>query len=92
MGDANAWNTFAHTKVPQNFPSKPETLWGERHDPKSNHATQTFERMKNSAALDATFADIAEASDVGTLAKTCPSSARFKRRAEAATKNCRRAQ
>lgn len=88
MGDAGAWTALSRRPLPKGFPKKPEKLWGKAHDPKSSHPKQVFVRMAEESALSATFAEIAEASDVERLAEACPSFARFRGRADTARESC----
>jgi hypothetical protein len=69
----------AYPSVPNNpqLPSKPEERWGQKDDPDSNHPYNYFVRVLSQFGLSddrATYARIAEKSDINVLKRRCPES------------------
>jgi hypothetical protein len=67
----------AYPGIPENpaLPGKPEELWGDSHDPNSNHPKYYLSRVLEQFHLEKnrdTYADIAEKSDVATVKCRCP--------------------
>jgi hypothetical protein len=69
----------AYLDIPKNpaLPGKPEELWGDSHNPSSNHPKCYLFRVLEQFHLENdrdTYAQIAENSDIETLKRRCPDS------------------
>ena len=72
LGDPDAFKTL-DAPAPK-LPAAPEELWGDEKDPKSNHPKCVIRRALDRSPSARDFADLADASDVTRLAKSCPES------------------
>ncbi len=87
MGDRNAIAQLTGVDADQLDlpPGLPEEWWGDEKNPNSNHPKRVLERV----ARGVPFAEIAEASDIDELARSCPLSFRpFADAATAAVNRC----
>lgn len=80
MGDKKAIEEALDIIIPDKlYPTNPELLWGDVHDPKSNYPKNYLTRMiascdkryKNYSTSMDDFCNIAEATDIDTLRDTC---------------------
>ena len=75
LADPNAWRALGIADLSV-LPSKPEDIWGDRHDPASHHPKHAFERAARNADLSGDGRGqrvaVMEASDPITVAAACP--------------------
>jgi hypothetical protein len=74
LADQAAWASIGMEEVSP-LPSRPETIWGQRNDPSSDHPHCFFARACEAANVEdnrQTRVDIASASNTATLRRKCP--------------------
>jgi hypothetical protein len=70
LGDPSSLSHVGCTKV--SAPSRPEELWGDEADPRSNHPKCVLRRVLGRQGSVEILEEIAEASDPAVLARSCP--------------------
>jgi hypothetical protein len=71
LGDRAA---FLGLDSEEKFPSKPEELWGDVHNRKSNYPKYVFERLVDKCTMetDSPYSEIAHNTDIDVIKKKCP--------------------
>jgi hypothetical protein len=76
LGDRVAVGSMTDSGDPVDLPSRkqPEDLWGEPHEPTSNHPKMVLHRLLGRTVTQDDLSEIAGIADIPTMRSTCPMS------------------